>query len=181
MNVYDFDNTIYDGDSTVDFCKYCMKRYPMIIPHVFPVGLIGISAALGMSTKDRFKAVLYKFLRRIPDIDDAVADFWKGHRRNVQRWYISHLRGSATLSAMQIPVSRFRSAPAMSSRFRSMTSYPAAPADPVSCAENLTSERASGHFPPIRTAAYSGACGACRASSSACRWAISRIFPAARR
>ncbi len=92
MNVYDFDNTIYDGDSTVDFCKYCMKRYPMIIPHVFPVGLIGISAALGMSTKDRFKAVLYKFLRRIPDIDDAVADFWKGHRRNVQRWYMDQKR-----------------------------------------------------------------------------------------
>jgi phosphoserine phosphatase len=56
------------------------------------VGLIGISAALGMSTKDRFQAVLYKFLRRIPDIDDAVADFWKGHRRNVQRWYMDQKR-----------------------------------------------------------------------------------------
>ena len=87
MNVYDFDNTIYDGDSTVDFCKYCMKRYPRVIPHVFPVGLIGISMAMGLSTKDRFKSVLYKFLAWIPDIDDAVLDFWRGHRKNIQKWY----------------------------------------------------------------------------------------------
>lgn len=26
MNVYDFDETIYDGDSTVDFYKYCLRR-----------------------------------------------------------------------------------------------------------------------------------------------------------
>ena len=27
MNVYDFDKTIYDGDSTAAFIKYCIKRY----------------------------------------------------------------------------------------------------------------------------------------------------------
>jgi phosphoserine phosphatase len=88
MNVYDFDNTIYDGDSTVDFCKYCMKRYPLVIAHVLPVGLSGISLAIGLSKKDRFKSVLYKFLKRIPDVDDAVEDFWNGHRKNVQKWYL---------------------------------------------------------------------------------------------
>ncbi len=94
MNVYDFDNTIYDGDSTVDFCKYCMKRYPLIIPHVFPVGLSGISLAIGLSTKDRFKSVLYKFLKRIPDIDDAVRDFWASHRKNIQKWYLDQKKST---------------------------------------------------------------------------------------
>ena len=28
MNVYDFDKTIYAGDSTIDFWKFCMIRYP---------------------------------------------------------------------------------------------------------------------------------------------------------
>ena len=88
MNVYDFDNTIYDGDSTVDFCKYCMKKYPFVSVHVFPVGLWGVSMAIGLSTKDRFKAVLYRFLNWIPDIDAAVMDFWKSHRKNIQRWYM---------------------------------------------------------------------------------------------
>ena len=31
MNVFDFDKTIYDGDSTVDFCLYLMGRYPAVI------------------------------------------------------------------------------------------------------------------------------------------------------
>ena len=25
-NIYDFDKTIYDGDSTVDFFLFCLKR-----------------------------------------------------------------------------------------------------------------------------------------------------------
>ena len=28
MNVYDFDETIYNGDSTRDFVKWCMKKHP---------------------------------------------------------------------------------------------------------------------------------------------------------
>ena len=28
MNVYDFDRTIYPGDSSIHFWRYCMKHYP---------------------------------------------------------------------------------------------------------------------------------------------------------
>ena len=31
MNVYDFDDTIYAGDSTVDFFFYCLKKKPAIV------------------------------------------------------------------------------------------------------------------------------------------------------
>lgn len=31
MNVYDFDGTIYDGDSSVDFFLYALKRMPSLI------------------------------------------------------------------------------------------------------------------------------------------------------
>ena len=30
INLYDFDNTIYEGDSSTDFFFYCLKRYPKI-------------------------------------------------------------------------------------------------------------------------------------------------------
>ena len=30
MNVYDFDKTIYDGDSTVDFFFFSLKRNPVL-------------------------------------------------------------------------------------------------------------------------------------------------------
>ena len=36
IDVYDFDGTIYDGDSTVDFWLYCLRRKPSLLrflPH----------------------------------------------------------------------------------------------------------------------------------------------------
>ena len=34
MNVYDFDGTIYDGDSTVDFFLHALKRNPSVLLHL---------------------------------------------------------------------------------------------------------------------------------------------------
>ena len=31
MNVYDFDNTIYDGDSSIDFYLFCLKKNKKVI------------------------------------------------------------------------------------------------------------------------------------------------------
>ena len=31
MNIYDFDNTIYNGDSCKDIVKYGFKKYPKLV------------------------------------------------------------------------------------------------------------------------------------------------------
>ena len=31
IDVYDFDGTIYDGDSTVDFTRFCLRRHPAVL------------------------------------------------------------------------------------------------------------------------------------------------------
>ena len=31
IDVYDFDGTIYDGDSTFDFVLFCLRRHPVIV------------------------------------------------------------------------------------------------------------------------------------------------------
>lgn len=49
VNVYDFDGTIYDGDSTIDFYKFCLKKYKnMLVDEVYidslsdiPIMLLG--------------------------------------------------------------------------------------------------------------------------------------------
>ena len=36
MNIYDFDGTIYNGDSTIDFWLFTLKRHPsalLMIPY----------------------------------------------------------------------------------------------------------------------------------------------------
>lgn len=37
MNVYDFDNTIYDGESSVDFFMFCLKKRPKLIKYILVV------------------------------------------------------------------------------------------------------------------------------------------------
>ena len=41
MNVYDFDGTIYNGDSSIDIYFFLLKRYPKLIAY-FPKQMLGI-------------------------------------------------------------------------------------------------------------------------------------------
>jgi phosphoserine phosphatase len=88
MNVYDFDGTIYRGDSTIDFFLLCLKAHPrslLMLPKVFIYFLMYISKRI---VKTRFKEVFYEFLKFIPDIDAMVQMFWETHRRNLKSWYL---------------------------------------------------------------------------------------------
>lgn len=37
MNVYDFDNTLYDGESTFDFFFFCLSKNPRLLKYAFVV------------------------------------------------------------------------------------------------------------------------------------------------
>ena len=88
MNVYDFDNTIYDGDSTAGFYKFCLKRHKKIILlspcllcsfvkyYVFKIG-----------SKTQLKESMYRFLRYC-DIDKDVKDFWEQNIHNFKDFYL---------------------------------------------------------------------------------------------
>ncbi|MBR2038163.1 MAG: haloacid dehalogenase-like hydrolase [Lachnospiraceae bacterium] len=87
MNVYDFDGTIYRGDSTVDFFAYCIKRYPWLVLYV-PYQLIVIMAyKVGLCSKECEKSAFFSFLRVIPDVRTVVMQFWETHRGKMEDWY----------------------------------------------------------------------------------------------
>ena len=57
IDVYDFDGTIYDGDSTVDFVFFCLRRHPNVIaglPHL-------VAAAVKIKSRglSQFRSVLF--------------------------------------------------------------------------------------------------------------------------
>ena len=83
MNIYDFDKTIYDGDSTAAFIGYCAKRYKKTFLTLFPTAWAFLLYSLGLRTKTQFKEKMYRFLRYIPDIDSALKDFWDTHECNI--------------------------------------------------------------------------------------------------
>ena len=89
MNTYDFDQTIYEPDSSLSFYLFCLKKYPFAVLRTLPKTL-AFAAAYGvkkMPTK-RLKEQLFSFLRHLPDVDAAVADFWEEHRSGIGQWYL---------------------------------------------------------------------------------------------
>jgi hypothetical protein len=84
MNVYDFDKTIYAGDSTLDFYIYCLKKYPRIIfclPRQLGAALLFY---LGIYSKVRYKETFYTFLRYLNDMDKTTEDFWKENKSKIR-------------------------------------------------------------------------------------------------
>ena len=88
LNIYDFDETIYDSDSTKDFYFYCLKKYPKILLSVPVMLWTFFLYILGVKTKTQFKEKMYRFLCYVSDIDAALADFWDKHEYKIKKWYI---------------------------------------------------------------------------------------------
>ena len=86
MNVYDFDGTIYNGDSTVDFFRYALKKNPALI-RFLPRQLAAIVLyKLKRIDKTRLKEHFFCFLRGI-DAPRLTESFWDAHQRNIFDWY----------------------------------------------------------------------------------------------
>ena len=88
MNVYDFDKTIYDGDSTADFYLFSLKRHKRIVtlaPSLF--GAVVRFYVFKKGSKTDFKQVMYRFLR-FCDIDRDVSDFWEINQKKIKKYYL---------------------------------------------------------------------------------------------
>lgn len=87
MNVYDFDGTIYDGDSTLDFYFFCMKSKPIIITCIPHQIRAMIQYVLGKTDKTAFKEEFYCFLKKMDDVEGYVEKFWNVHEKKIKDWY----------------------------------------------------------------------------------------------
>lgn len=87
MNVYDFDKTLYRGDSTLDFWKYEIKQKPDLLKFLPHQCLYAIKYMLGRATKEKFKEEFYIFFSEIDNIDFEVKKFWKTKKNNFCTWY----------------------------------------------------------------------------------------------
>lgn len=90
MNVYDFDDTIYRGDSSADFVKWCMKKKPSLYLYHIRTGIVFGAYKAKITDKTYFKEKMFGFVRHIPDIDSLVEEFWDEHIKNIKKWYLEH-------------------------------------------------------------------------------------------
>lgn len=88
MNVYDFDGTIYDGDSSIDFYLHCVSHHPSIIL-AFPRQLKGfVMYGCRKISKTSLKEHYFSFLRFLKNPENDVADFWKKNKNKIKAWYL---------------------------------------------------------------------------------------------
>ena len=100
MNIYDFDNTIYDGDCTTEFYLFCLKRN--IQMHKLLPGLIKACVnffILKRWSKTQFKEKIYEFMGVIYT-ESELKVFWESHFKKIKSWYIeNHKEDDIVISA----------------------------------------------------------------------------------
>ncbi len=87
--VYDFDNTVYDGDSSIDFFLFSLKNHKSLI-RFFPLQSIGfILMKLKLINKEKGKSAFFSFVKGLKDVDREVLEFWKQSFSKIKPWYIA--------------------------------------------------------------------------------------------
>lgn len=90
MNVYDFDKTIFCGDSTARFYRFCLGRTPKMWRRLPRLALEALFV-LPMD-KTRFKQSMFGFLKDLDDPEKAVAEFWQRNRGRIKPFYLEKRR-----------------------------------------------------------------------------------------
>ena len=87
MNVYDFDGTIYKGDSTIDFYLFVLKRHPGILRHLPAFCGTAVRHKIKKCSTKELKTCFFRFLSDISDVEYEVGQFWETHFQNIMPWY----------------------------------------------------------------------------------------------
>lgn len=91
MNVYDFDNTIYDGESVIDFFLYYCKKDKSLIMQIPAVFIALMKYKRGKFTiEEALSAYGGKFsqwYKNTVGIGDDLTDFWDGHMHKIKPFY----------------------------------------------------------------------------------------------
>lgn len=91
MNVFDFDNTIYDGESTLDMFFYYIARKPWLVKHLATVLKAFARYKKGGVTIpeiiERYVPLVEKDLLRVVDFEKDPQLFWDKHIKKIKPLY----------------------------------------------------------------------------------------------
>lgn len=88
INLFDFDKTIYDGDSTIDFYLYCLRRQPKLILALPRQILAFVRYVFRNIGKDQWKEEFFSFLTGTKNTDMLVFRFWESHEKKIKSFYL---------------------------------------------------------------------------------------------
>ncbi len=86
MNIYDFDGTLYSGDSTLDFILFSLKKHPALLRFLPVQGLAFLRYAAKRIDKTAMKEQFYRMLSGY-DAQALLEEFWDTHQHKIFPWY----------------------------------------------------------------------------------------------
>ena len=88
ISIYDFDKTIYDGNSSHDFYIYCMKKYPKAWRSIWWQLWGFIKYTFNLIKLTEFKSHIFSYVKYIDNIDSVAENFWSNHKHKIKDWYL---------------------------------------------------------------------------------------------
>ncbi len=92
MTVFDFDNTIYDGESGLDFFLYYLKKEPKEVAKYIPkfgeaflkykMGKLSIESVLS-----EYSYILKECCEKFDGIEENINAFWDEHEKKIKSFY----------------------------------------------------------------------------------------------
>ena len=92
-NAYDFDKTIYDGDTTAGYYWYCVRRRPFLILCLPAIGLGHMLRICGVK-REKCKRFYYCFFRFAKDPVQWAEAFWDKEMGKIKPWYLAQKQKS---------------------------------------------------------------------------------------
>ena len=95
MKVFDFDNTLYDGECSLDFFLYCLKKKKSLIKYLPTVTSKALKYKTGIVPESEVyefvNSMLKIFFDNCENLDRLVQDFWKTHRRKLKDFMLKKI------------------------------------------------------------------------------------------
>ena len=105
IDVYDFDGTIYDGDSTVDFILFCLRRHPGVALSMPVIALAGIRLAAKQIGLTEFKSALFGEMVKRFSLTEEAKRFWQDEKTKAKlgAWFYERPRDLPIVIASASP------------------------------------------------------------------------------
>lgn len=89
MNAYDFDETVYYGDSEFHFIEYIFAKYPSMKKYARRYKFYRfLQKKLKLISRDAARVKIFAFLKVLDNVDKELAEFWAIHEKNLKKWYL---------------------------------------------------------------------------------------------
>lgn len=87
MNVYDFDETIYNGDCSVEFILFLTRRHLKLLKY-YPGAFVScIKYLFGIIDASKLKSSFFKMISEV-DLEKELDLFWDIKISKIKKWYL---------------------------------------------------------------------------------------------